>query len=82
MDWPTFQRQLNLPLVTHNRWIDPASPYHRQYRISGVAALDPEWWQDIAHYLRSSGVVTYEQDWLSTISKYTPDLHGYARCRR
>jgi len=69
-----FQRQLNLPLVTHNRWIDPASPYHRQYKISGLAALDPKWWQDIADYLRSSGVVTYEQDWLSTISKYTPDL--------
>jgi hypothetical protein len=65
---------LNLPLITHNRWIDPNSPYHRQYKISGLVALDPKWWRDIADYLRSSGVVTYEQDWLSTISKYTPDL--------
>jgi hypothetical protein len=70
----SFQRLLNLPLITHNRWIDRGSPYHRQYQISGVAALDPKWWQDIADYLQSSGVVGYEQDWLSTIYKYTPEL--------
>lgn len=69
-----FQKQLNLPLITHNRWIDPASPYHQRYKISGVVALDPKWWDDIAAYLQSNGVVGYEQDWLSAIYKFTPDL--------
>jgi len=69
-----FRKQLNLPLITHNRWIDPASPYHQHYRISGVVALDAKWWDDIAAYLQSNGVFSYEQDWLSIIYKHTPDL--------
>jgi len=68
----TFQKSIGLPLVTHNRWIDPASPYHQQYKISGLAAVDPRWWDDIAAYLKVSGVVTYEQDWLDRIYKYSP----------
>ncbi len=67
-----FQKAINLPLITHNRWIDPASPYHQQYKISGLAAVDPQWWEDIAAYLKASGVVTYEQDWLDRIYKYSP----------
>jgi hypothetical protein len=67
-----FQRSIGLPLVTHNRWVDPASPYHASYQISGVAAVDPKWWDDIARYLKSSGIVTYEQDWLDRIYKYSP----------
>jgi len=67
-----FQKSINLPLVTHNRWIDPASPYHQQYKISGLAAVDPRWWDDIGAYLKGSGVVTYEQDWLDRIYKYSP----------
>ncbi|MGH7981117.1 MAG: hypothetical protein ACREE6_17205, partial [Limisphaerales bacterium] len=67
-----FQKSVGLPLVTHNRWIDPASPYHRHYKISGLAAVDPRWWNDIANYLVSSGVITYEQDWLDRIYKYSP----------
>ncbi len=67
-----FQKSINLPLVTHNRWMDPASPYHQQYKISGLAAVDPRWWDDIAAYLKVSGVVTYEQDWLDRIYKYSP----------
>jgi hypothetical protein len=67
-----FQKSIGLPLVTHNRWIDPASPYHANYRISGVAVVDPKWWDDIARYLKTSGVVTYEQDWLDRIYKYSP----------
>ena len=43
-----FQKTIGLPLVTHNRWVDPASPYHANYQISGVAAVDPNWWNDIA----------------------------------
>ena len=27
--------------MTHNRWIDPTSPYQHKYEISGYAALDP-----------------------------------------
>lgn len=67
-----FQKSIGLPLVTHNRWIDPASPYHAHYRISGVAAVDPKWWDDIARYLKTSGIVTYEQDWLDRIYNYSP----------
>ncbi|HUZ07470.1 MAG TPA: hypothetical protein VMV89_08270, partial [Candidatus Paceibacterota bacterium] len=67
-----FQKSVGLPLVTHNRWIDPASPYHQHYQISGVAAIDPKWWDDVAAYLKESGVETYEQDWLDRIYTYSP----------
>ena len=45
-----FQKSIDLPLITHNRWIDPASPYHEHYKISGIAAVDPKWWDHIAAY--------------------------------
>ncbi len=32
--------------------------------MSGNVAVDPQYWEDIAAYLQSSGVTTYEQDWL------------------
>lgn len=67
-----FQHAIDLPLVTHNRWIDPASPYHQHYEISGLAAVDPKWWDLIAGYLHASGIVTYEQDWLDRIYRYSP----------
>ncbi|HUA39069.1 MAG TPA: hypothetical protein VMA35_11810 [Candidatus Sulfopaludibacter sp.] len=67
-----FQESIGLPLVTHNRWIDPASPYHQQYKISGIAAVDPKWWDHIADYLKVSGIITYEQDWLDRIYTYSP----------
>jgi hypothetical protein len=67
-----FQQSIGLPLVTHARWVDPASPYHQRYKFSGVAAVDPQWWNDIAAYLKSSGVATYEQDWLDRIYRYSP----------
>ncbi|HMX63466.1 MAG TPA: hypothetical protein PKD58_10400, partial [Candidatus Sumerlaeota bacterium] len=69
-----FQKSIGLPLVTHGRWIDPASPYHERYKISGVAAVDPKWWDDIADYLKSSGVITYEQDWCDRIFTYSPEF--------
>ncbi len=68
----SFQKTIGLPLVTHNRWIDPASPYHQHYQISGIAAVDPKWWDDIADYLKTSGIATYEQDWLDNIYNYSP----------
>ena len=69
-----FQQRIGLPLITHNRWIDPASPYHQRYRISGLAAVDPDWWREIIGYLSSAQVVTYEQDWLNVIYEYSPEL--------
>ena len=69
-----FQRRIGLPLITHNRWIDPASPYHAGFRISGFAALDPRWWTQIMGYLAGAHVVTYEQDWLNVIYEHSPEL--------
>jgi hypothetical protein len=69
-----FQKKIGLPLITHNRWIDPASPYHEQYRISGFAGVDPLWWQKIINYIADSGVVCYEQDWLNVIYNHSPGL--------
>ena len=69
-----FQHEIGLPLITHNRWIDPASPYHQQYKISGIAAVDPAFWKHTAAYLKESGIVTYEQDWLSAIYDHSPEL--------
>ncbi len=69
-----FQRSVGLPLITHNRWMDPESPYHVRYRISGLAAVDPRWWGDVMTYLNRSGVEIYEQDWLDHIYHLSPDL--------
>jgi hypothetical protein len=73
-----FQKAVGLPLVTHNRWIDPASPYHEQYKISGLAAVDPKWWDNIAGYMKASGIVTYEQDWLDFIYNRSPEFSSTA----
>src|SRR5271170_3749065 len=70
----TFQREINLPLITHNRWIDPASPYHEQYHISGFAGVDPLWWRKIMSYIADNGAVCYEQDWLNIIYNHSPEL--------
>lgn len=69
-----FDKRLGLPLITHNRWIDPDSFYHQNYKISGVAAVDPKWWDHITDYLKSSGVEVYEQDWLNEIYKNSPQF--------
>jgi len=71
-----FQHQLGLPLVTHNRWIDPRSPYHQQYHIEGYAAVDPRFWDHIMQYLHRSGVIMYEQDWLNYIYDKSPALQN------
>lgn len=59
-----FQREVSVPLVTHARWIDSSSPYRRLYQMSGNVVVDPPYWSSTAGYLASSGVATYEQDWL------------------
>jgi hypothetical protein len=60
-----FQASLGIPLVTHTRWIDPASPYWQQYQMSGTVSIDPLYWQAVANYLSSSGAAVFEQDWLA-----------------
>ena len=69
-----FQRRIGLPLIVHNRWIDPASPYRQRFGITGFAAVDPGWWQEIMGYIASANVVTYEQDWLNVIYEHSPAL--------
>src|SRR5579864_358790 len=69
-----FQERIGLPLILHNRWIDPASPYHQRYRIAGVAATDPRWWGMIMDYLVEVHAATYEQDWLDVIYNKSPAL--------
>ncbi|MEU0533248.1 hypothetical protein [Amycolatopsis tolypomycina] len=75
-----FKQQVGVPLVTHARWIDPASPYRQQYSMSGDVVKDAAFWNSTMDYLASAGVVTYEQDWLSAKAqpKYNlTDPDGY-----
>jgi hypothetical protein len=67
-----FHKTVGLPLVVHSRWISQYSPYHQNYNISGVAPIGIKWWDHIASYLKSSGVVTYEQDWQNLIDARSP----------
>jgi hypothetical protein len=69
-----FQQQLGLPLIVHNRWIDPKSPYHNTYKVSGIAGVDPGWWDKITSDISSWGVATYEQDWNNWIYLESPEL--------
>ena len=69
-----FHAKLGLPLVTHDRWIDLESPYRKSYRISGVGAVDPAWWNHVIGNIASWGVVTYEQDWLNVIYGNSPEM--------
>ena len=73
-----FHKKVALPFVTHNRWIDPTSPYHERYRISGIAAIDPGFWDEVGTYLHDNGVICYEQDWLSKIFEFSPELNATA----
>ncbi len=63
-----------IPLGVHCRWIAHRSPYHRQYKIAGIAAIDPRYWKHVALYLHKSGVRLFEQDWLNDIYKASPQL--------
>ncbi len=66
-----FDRRLGLPLVVHGRWISPKSPYHKRYKITGIAPVDPRYWNHIATYLHNNGVETYLQDWQNYIAQYS-----------
>ncbi|MGA9118514.1 MAG: hypothetical protein WB699_04045, partial [Bacteroidota bacterium] len=69
-----FRDSLGIPLITHNRWIERDSPYRQTYRISGIGAVDRRWWEKIISQIKAWGVVTYEQDWLSMIYRYSPEF--------
>lgn len=69
-----FQKKLGLPIITHNRWIDPKSPYQHQYKTSNYAALDPRYWQNVIGYIHGAGGFGYEQDWLVDIYSHSPAL--------
>jgi hypothetical protein len=71
---PAFQQQLGLPLVTHARWIDPASPYRSEFGSSGNVMTDARYWDELMTYLHAGGVVTYEQDWLGAQAQPVYDL--------
>jgi hypothetical protein len=73
-DLAGFQHQVGLPLVVHARWIDPSSPYHQQYRMSGNVITDPRYWQQTAAYLGQAGVIAYEQDWLGSFAHAAMNL--------
>lgn len=65
-----FRGEMGIPLTTHARWIDTASPYRSQYAMSGNVSVDPKYWDKVALYLKAAGVATYEQDWLG-LEAYT-----------
>jgi hypothetical protein len=69
-----FEKTVGLPFVVHSRWISRQSPYHQNYKISGIAPVGAKWWNDTADYLQSNGVITYEQDWQSRITAQSPDF--------
>lgn len=70
----TFDRRLDLPLITHARWIDRSSPYRKQYRMSGDVIIDPGYWESTARWLHNANVQVYEQDWLGRYAKTALNL--------
>ncbi len=71
-----FHQRVGLPFLAHNRFIDRNSPYHRRFKISGLAGIDRGYWTELASYASHSGVATYLQDWLSAIYNFSPELHA------
>ena len=70
----SFHQRLQLPLVTHARWIAQASPYRNQYSMSRNVIIDPRFWSATASYLHTGGVVVYEQDWLNQNARPAIDI--------
>lgn len=65
------------PGMAHGRWVDPCSPYRlpvgseaEEKRsiepVSGNVIIDPEIWRGISDALAKSGMILYEQDFLSS----------------
>ncbi|MFP5266031.1 MAG: hypothetical protein ACLGQU_01585 [Acidobacteriota bacterium] len=70
----SFHRRVQLPLVTHARWIAKTSPYRNQYTMSNNVIIDPRFWSATASYLHNGGVVVYEQDWLNRNARPAIDI--------
>ena len=64
----SFQQSLGLPLILHNRWFSPDSPYVSKYpfQVEGEMAFpsDGQVYDEFASNAASWGAATYEQDWL------------------
>ncbi len=71
-----FHERVKLPFLAHNRFIDKDSPYRKRYEISGVAAVDRGYWDELADYASRNGIAIYLQDWLDATYKYSPELQG------
>lgn len=71
-----FHQRVKLPFLAHNRFIDKDSPYRKRYEISGVAAIDRGYWDELANYAAANGIAIYLQDWLDATYKYSPELHA------
>lgn len=78
---PAFQQELDLPLITHNRWYNQDSPYCRRYQCvygSGdkrpSLPIEPRFWDEIMDNAVKYGAQVYEQDWLVTQMNMIPWL--------
>ncbi len=69
-----FHQKLDLPLVTHARWISQGSAYRKQYKMSNNVIIEPGFWNSTAEYLRAGGVAVYEQDWLDVNARPAMDV--------
>lgn len=71
-----FHQRVGLPFLAHNRFIDKDSPYRKRFEISGVAAVDRRYWDELANYAAESGIAVYLQDWLDATYRFSPALHS------
>jgi hypothetical protein len=71
-----FHERVKVPFLAHNRFIDKDSPYWQRYDISGVAAVDRRYWNELANYAAANGIAVYLQDWLDATYKFSPHLHN------
>jgi hypothetical protein len=77
---PTFRKELDLPLVAHNRYVAKGSPYCKRYNCvpdngskeQGAYPTDPAFWDEIMDNAAKYGITIYEQDWLYTIMNIIP----------
>jgi hypothetical protein len=79
----SFQKELGLPLVAHNRWYDEHSPYCDRYECvyghgqkKPALPVDPKFWDEIMDNAVGYGVEVYEQDWLHTQMNMIPWLRS------
>ena len=71
-----FHARVRLPFLAHNRFIDKDSPYRKRFEISGLAAVDPRFWKELANYAAESGIAVYLQDWLDATYRFSPQLQS------